>query len=124
MKHIRKPQAVKVQGTLAPDPNAAAKARVLELKEVMDIQSNVCIEKNICQHCGRGDRYGIPLHYLLFYPNGGFKTVCFTCGKKVADETGLRLPPTPLEIEEREDAADLRLIRIARQKKEATHGNI
>lgn len=115
MKRRRKPQAVKVQGTLTPNLNA--EVRALKLKNATDIQPNVWIEKNTCHHCKRGDRYGMPLPFLLHYQNGGVLSVCFTCGKKAANETGLRLPATPLETEAREDAAAFTVNSYSESKK-------
>jgi hypothetical protein len=110
---------IKIQRSLSPDLTADAEPVSLPFEDVIEITSNVCMEKDICGACGRGDHYGIPLHFLLHYPDGALRTVCFTCGKKAAGKTGLKLPPTESGIFAREEEADLRIIRIARKKIEA-----
>jgi hypothetical protein len=114
MRCRRKKDPINVQAALLRDPNAESESSPLE--DVIKITSNVCMQKDMCQGCGCGDRYGLPLHFLLHYPDGGFRTVCFSCGAKVADKTGLRLPLTESDIFAREEEVDLKIIRAARQK--------
>jgi hypothetical protein len=117
IKCKRKKDPINVQAALSRDPNAESEPSPLE--DVVEITANVCMQKDMCQGCGRGDRYGLPLHFLLHYLEGGFRTVCFSCGAKVADKTGLRLPPTESDIFAREEEVDLKIIGAARQKMEA-----
>lgn len=112
-------KCINTQDSLVPDPNADAESAASSLEDVIAITPNVCLQKDMCQGCGRGDRYGLPLHFLFHYLNGPLRTVCFTCGKRIAGKTGLRLPGTESDIFAGESEADLRLIHIARQKMEA-----
>ena len=69
-------------------------------KEITSITANVCEEKNACPLCGRGDRYGIPLVFILHYDDRSINTVCYRCGAKAARKAGLKLPRTETEIYE------------------------
>jgi hypothetical protein len=120
MKSRRNKDPINVQAALSHDPNA--EVAVSPLEDVISITPNTCMQKDICGACGRGDHYGIPLHFLLHYLDGGLRTVCFTCGKKVAGKTGLKLPRTESDIFASGEEADLRSIRIARAKMEAKNG--
>jgi hypothetical protein len=110
---------IKIQSSLSPDLTADAEPVLLPIKDVIEIRPNVCMQKDICGGCGRGDHYGIPLHFILDFPDGKVQTVCYTCGKTAAGKTGLQLPPTESDIFAGEEAADLRLIRTAKAKREA-----
>jgi hypothetical protein len=112
----RNKDPINVQAALSRDQNAELGPSPLE--DVIEIMPNVCMQKDMCQGCGRGDRYGLPLHFLFHYLDGGLRTVCFSCGATMADKTGLRLPPTESDIFAREEKADLKIIRAARQKME------
>jgi len=63
-------------------------------KRVIAITANVCEEKNACSLCGGGDRYGIPLVFVLHYEDRSIDTVCYRCGAKAARKVGLKLPLT------------------------------
>jgi hypothetical protein len=97
------------------------KEQIARPLEVMNITSNCCIQKGECPSCGRGDRFGIPLHFIFHLEDGSIKTVCYACGKSNASKFGLKLPPTESDIFAHEEKADMRLIRIARQKIEANN---
>jgi hypothetical protein len=112
----RKKDAINVQAALSRDLNAESEPSPFE--GVIEITPNVCMQKDMCQGCGRGDRYGLPLHFLFHYLDGGLRTVCFSCGMTVADKTGLRLPHTESDFFAREEEGDLKIIRAARQKME------
>lgn len=116
MKCRRKKDPINVQAALSRDPDAESEPSPLE--EVIEITPNVCMQKDMCQGCGRGDRYGVPLHFIFHLEDGAQKTVCYLCGKKAAGKTGLKLPRTESDIFASEEEADIRLIRIARQKME------
>lgn len=113
----RKP--IKIQSSLSPDLTADAEPASLPFEDVIEITHDVCIQKDVCPGCNRGDRYGIPLHFILHFPDGKLQTVCYTCGKKAAGKIGALLPHTESDIEAEEAEGDLRLIRIARQKMDA-----
>lgn len=117
MKRKRSIKKVKVQAALSRDPNA--KPEVSPLEDVIEITANTCEQKDICQCCERGDRYGMDLHFLLHYLDGSIRTVCYKCGRTAAGKNGLRLPRTESDIFAAEEEVDLRLIRIARAKMEA-----
>jgi hypothetical protein len=117
MKCRRNKDPINVQAALSRDSDAELQVSLLE--DVIKIMPNIGIQKDVCEACGRGDHYGIPLHFLLHYLDGGLRTVCFTCGKKAAGKTGLKLPRTESDIFASEEEADMRLIRIAQQKIEA-----
>jgi hypothetical protein len=116
MKGRRKKEPINVQAALSLNPDAESES--LQFEDVIEITPNVCVQKDMCQGCGRGDRYGLPLHFLFHYLDGGLRTVCFSCGAKAADKTGLRLPSTESDIFAREEEVDLKIIRAARQKME------
>lgn len=109
---------IKIQSSLSPDLTADVEPVSLPLKDAIEIHPNVCMQKDVCQGCNRGDRYGIPLHFILHFPDGTLQTVCYTCGKKVAGKIGALLPHTESDIEAEEEEADLRLIHIAERKME------
>jgi hypothetical protein len=94
------------------------KKKTTRILEVVGIAPNVCIEKGLCQGCGRGDRFGIGLYFILHYEDGSFKNVCYRCGKLNASKFELKLPLTESDIFAREEKADLKIIRAARQKME------
>jgi len=79
--------------------------------EVLRIAPNVCMEKGMCSCCGRGDRYGIPLHFIFHCDDGSLNTVCFACGKGKADKTGLKLPLTESDIFAAKDIGNMLKIR-------------
>jgi hypothetical protein len=118
----RNKDPINVQAALMRDPDVESELSPLE--DVIEITPNVCMQKDMCCGCSRGDRYGIPLHFILHFPDGMIQTVCYTCGKKAAGKTGLKLPRTESDIFAFEEEADMRLIRIARQKMEVKNGNI
>lgn len=113
----RKP--IKIQRFLSPDLTADVEPVALPRKDVIEITPNICMQKDVCGGCGRGDSYGIPLHFLLHYLDGELRTVCYTCGKKAANKTGIKLPPTESSIFARDEEADLKIIRAAMNKMEA-----
>jgi hypothetical protein len=78
---------------------------------VIKIAPNVCTEKRMCQKCRRGDRYGIPLRFILHYSKGGIETVCYRCGMNAAEKAGLELPSTEEDIFAALDAPNSRIIR-------------
>lgn len=115
----RKP--IKLQRSLLPDLTADVEPASVEpaslpLEDAIEIRSNVCMQRDMCYGCGRGDRYGIPLHFILHFPDGKIQTVCYTCGKTAAGKTGIPIPHTESDMEAEEAEADLRLISIARKK--------
>jgi hypothetical protein len=116
MKCRRKKDPINVQAALSRNSNAESEPS--PFADVIEITPNVCMQKDMCQGCRRGDRYGLPLHFIFHYLDGGLRTVCFSCGASVADKTGLRLPHTESDIFAREEEGDLKIIRAARQKME------
>ena len=70
-------------------------------KRVTAITANVCEEKNACPLCGRGDRYGIPLVFILHYEYRSIDTVCYRCGANASKGEGVRRPFTEAEIYEK-----------------------
>jgi len=78
---------------------ASVKASVQ--KEIISITANVCEEKNACSLCGRGDRYGIPLVFVLHYEDRSIDTVCYRCGANAARKADLKLPLTEEKLYEK-----------------------
>jgi len=70
-------------------------------KRATAITANVCEEKNACPLCGRGDRYGIPLVFILHYEDLSIDTVCYRCGAKAARKADLKLPLTEEKLNEK-----------------------
>jgi hypothetical protein len=77
---------------------------------VISIKTNVCFEKNDCPLCTFHPYYGVELTFILYYANKSIQTVCYKCGKRIAEETGLKLPMTLTEIEYIEGVEDRALI--------------
>lgn len=109
---------IKIQSSLSPDLTADAEPVSLPFEDVIEITPNVCMQKDVCGGCNRGDRYGIPLHFILHFPDSTLQTVCYTCGKKAAGKIGALLPHTESDIEAEEAAADARTIHAAVKRRE------
>lgn len=88
-------------------------ARNKKSNPVIAIKTVVCEEKKDCPLCTFKPYYGVELAFILFYANKTIETVCFKCGKKVAEETGLKLPMTLREIEYIERVKDREILRKA-----------
>jgi len=70
-------------------------------KRATAITANVCEERNACPLCGRGDRYGLPLVFILHYADRSIDTVCYRCGAKAARKAGLKIPLTEEKLYEK-----------------------
>lgn len=100
------------QGSLTPKSASKTPTR----GAVISISPNICTEKRMCPKCRRGDRYGIPLHFILHYSLGSIETVCYRCGAREAEKVGVKLPATEEDIYAALDAPNSRLIRIGFKK--------
>jgi hypothetical protein len=63
-----------------------------DIDRPIKITLNICDEKNTCQECNYGEKWGIELPYLVHYTNAEIKTVCRRCGERIAKESDLTLP--------------------------------
>ena len=86
-------------------------ARNKKSNPVIAIKTGVCEKKSDCPLCTFKPYYGVELVFILFYANKSIQTVCYKCGKKAAEETGLKLPLTLSEIEYIERAKDREVLR-------------
>jgi hypothetical protein len=105
------------QDLLMPKPPSSISTR----GNVIKIAPNICIDKRMCQKCGRGGNYGIPLQFILHFSKGGVETVCYRCGAKVAEKEGFKLPSTEEDIFAALNAPNSRIIQRGFKKMEENH---
>jgi len=122
MKSGRAPKPKYMQKRVIQDPKAPNPfMKILNQESVIAITPNICEEKHQCSKCKRGDRYGIPLHFILHCPTKGIETVCYKCGIEAADKAGLQLPPTEQDIFASISAPDSEAIRKGYKKRRKIH---
>lgn len=93
-------------------------ARKKKDNPVIAIKTHVCEEKRDCPLCTFHPFYGVELVFIVRYADKTFQCVCAKCGKRLSQETGLKLPMTLPEIHYIEGAANRETIRKARLEME------